>query len=316
MYYRPLLMHVLLLITAGSCVAYQQQDLLSDWQWADFDVSLPSVAVRKLKAKTEDVMGMPLETLHTFFKELYESHHNSPCVLAQEPRIPKIIHHIWLGSPVPEELKGCIESWRKNHPGWRYKLWTDKEVKQLTLYNQELYDATTNYGQKADLLRLELLYNVGGVYADTDTECLQRVDVLHYLFDFYIGIQPLDAHFLQLGTGIIGSVPHHPLLKEVIMSIKKHAAHIKGIPAKTGPVHFTKIFFEHAGRYGFSDIALPPQYFYPLGAYETIIDRASWRQQGAFTVHHWAKTWMPEGYRRLPFRSIKNQDSTKEWNAH
>src|ERR1700730_3033568 len=43
------------------------------------------------------------------------------------PKIPKIIHQIWLGSPFPEKYNKYQASWQKLHPKWIYKLWTDKD---------------------------------------------------------------------------------------------------------------------------------------------------------------------------------------------
>jgi len=70
--------------------------------------------------------------------------------------IPKIIHQIWLGSPLPEKYKQLQKSWLKYHPDWHYYLWTEKEIAAFGLTNQALYDATSNYGEKSDIARYEI----------------------------------------------------------------------------------------------------------------------------------------------------------------
>ena len=55
------------------------------------------------------------------------------------------------------------DSWRKKYrsqyPGWQYKLWTDKEVAKMNLRTREYYDNEKMFQCKADLLRLEILWN-------------------------------------------------------------------------------------------------------------------------------------------------------------
>ena len=142
-----------------------------------------------------------------------------------------------------------------------------------------------------------------------DFECLQPLDILHYSYDFYTGVQPLDTGLVHLGIGIIGSIPGHQILKTCIESIfhnysKKMIQN--NIPAKTGPTHFTKVFFSEAGTGSTIDVALPAHYFYPLGSVQVECKRAQWIKNGSFGIHHWAKTWNKPCYRRQQFRSIKS----------
>ena len=151
------------------------------------------------------------------------------------------------------------------------------------------------------------------MYIDVDYECLQPLDIFHHVYDFYTGIQPLDTQFVQLGAALFGAVPHHPILKHCIETIKDDW-HKKGAPTKSGPVHFTKSFYAIAGQNGSCDIALPASYFYPLGCREIALNYAAWQQQGAYAVHHWAKSWMPTSFRRAQFKTINNAESSKSWN--
>ncbi len=112
-----------------------------------------------------------------------------------------------------KNIKSLETTWIKNHPDWEYKLWTEKEIDALSLKNREMYDYAVNYGEKSDIARYEILYRFGGVYVDTDFESYKPLDTLHQAYDFYIGIQPLDTGHVQLGIGIIGSRPGHPLLE-------------------------------------------------------------------------------------------------------
>ena len=79
--------------------------------------------------------------------------------------IPRCIHQIWIG-PDPEPAI-WLDTWRKHflaeHPGWEYRLWSEKEIDKLDLINRKLYDEEATYFGKADILRFELLYTYGGI---------------------------------------------------------------------------------------------------------------------------------------------------------
>ena len=91
---------------------------------------------------------------------------------SEKGRIPKIVHQIWLGGPVPEVYQAWMSSWLALN-GWEYKLWTDEELKTFHLHNKDLFDMAKNFGEKSDILRLEILFQYGGGYVDTDFECLR-----------------------------------------------------------------------------------------------------------------------------------------------
>jgi len=287
------------------------------WVYVDFDESMQTARYAKAIEATNHLVGIDGQKLLSFFRNLFEKNNLSQINPDSEVKIPKIIHQIWLGSPVPPVLARYMNTWVKYHLGrdWQYKLWTDADVEQFNLVNKQFYDASDNYGIKSDIARWEILDRMGGVYVDTDCECFRSLDILHYTYDFYIGIQPLDTLFVQLGIGLVGSISGHPIIKHCIETIKDDW-HYKGAPKKTGPVHFTKSFFQMADKGEYRDIALPASYFYPLGCRENTetIDIEAWQQQGAFGVHWWAKSWMPKSFRPAVFKTINNDASTKSWN--
>ena len=50
-------------------------------------------------------------------RSLYNAYIAKFC-MQQPGRIPKIIHQIWLGSPLPERYKQWQRTWTDNHPDW------------------------------------------------------------------------------------------------------------------------------------------------------------------------------------------------------
>lgn len=93
--------------------------------------------------------------------------------------IPKIIHYCWFGgNPLPPSALKCIESWKKYCPDYKIIEW-----------NESNYDVNKNrymsdaYKEKkwafvSDYARLDVIYQYGGVYFDTDVELIKPIDYL------------------------------------------------------------------------------------------------------------------------------------------
>ena len=245
------------------------------------------------------------QELLTFFKQLYyqnikEAEQESKIT----HRIPRIVHQIWLGSPVPNEFRQWMDSWR--HEGWDYKLWTDEEIAKLNMRNRELYDRSENFGEKSDIARLEILYQYGGLYVDTDFECLKidTFDELHRGFDFYIGFEPLEHGYTnkfnmnKFCNALIASAAAHPLLHDLIENIgANYLAYQRCCSAiqKTGPSYLTRIIceFETAGTHDNRNIYLPCTFFYPLNEPEIrkAVDFHLWIPNETAGIHYWYGSW-------------------------
>ena len=246
-----------------------------------------------------------------FLATLYEKNITALLNPDEKPRIPKIIHQIWLGSPVPERFKAFQEEWIAMHHDWEYRLWTEKEIGTLDLENKRAYEKAINYGERSDIARYEILYRFGGVYVDMDFECLYPLNILHHSFDFYTGIEPLaKASFLSLviiNNGLIGSVPSHPILRSCIDAIKQNANE-KDIVIKTGPMMFTKAFLTCANTDNTRDIAMPPTFFYPIT--NDISDPEQLKKYimpETFAIHHWAGSWILKEEAFVPGIKIRSK---------
>ncbi len=228
-------------------------------------------------------------------KELYDTYVNN-VEYDQQSRIPKIIHQIWIGSPLPKKYYRWQKSWQEHHPDWEYKLWTDKDIDEFGLTNKHWYDKTPNYAQKADIARYENLYRMGGVYVDTDFECLQPLDVFHHTCDFYTGIA--QWHQFKLFNGLIGSASGNPILKECIetmnLDIKHHPDPRINVTYTTGPWYLTRCFLQQADNSG-KCVAFPSNYFYSwpwTRKHENKPQQiAGWIKPESFAIHHWAESW-------------------------
>jgi mannosyltransferase OCH1-like enzyme len=208
-----------------------------------------------------------------------------------EPGFPKKIHQIWLGGEVPEKYKKWMSSWSEMNPSWEYKLWTDENTWEVIIPKREEFNSIEHLGQKSDYLRYHILNQFGGLYVDTDFECLRPFDSLLYL-DFLTGIG--YSAFIELYIGLIASVPNHPVLLKIIDSMQPTSSKgWKVIFNSTGTYFFTKMFFEVITKYTKGVVALPTSYLYPFpnNMRFTSNDAKSFAKDYSYAVHHWEVSW-------------------------
>lgn len=264
-----------------------------------------------------------------FFRDLYNTNNFKHSVVALNPRIPRIIHHIWMGSPMRLQDVPLYQSWHTYHPDWTFIFWTDHEsnfdkgdllvrsfeeldqvlarntekpvrivvdIRGLSFENKVFFDKSINYGERGDILDYEIVYRYGGTYVDCDFECYRPIDLFHHTYDLFTGLQPLDTGRVQLGAALFGAIPHHPVLKSCVDNIK-HNQHIPQIIVKTGPIYFTREFCKLAGKTGLKDIAFPSSYFYPMGYEDKQKPKSEWCRNESYATHHWAGSWLqPSGF--------------------
>lgn len=93
--------------------------------------------------------------------------------------IPKTIHYCWFGrGEKPELVKRCIDSWRKYCPDYQIKEWNEDNYDiNKYWYTREAYDCK-KWAFVTDVVRLEVVYNEGGIYLDTDVELFSGLNML------------------------------------------------------------------------------------------------------------------------------------------
>ena len=131
--------------------------------------------------------------------------------------IPRILHRVWVGpDPLPEDFARNGESWRRHHPDWEMRLWTEDELPR-DLTRPEVYERLRKPTERSDIIRLEVLFRFGGVYVDTDFECLRPIEPLvEEGVDFF-------TCYLKPGrvnNAVIGSVAGHPLLERALRELR------------------------------------------------------------------------------------------------
>lgn len=183
------------------------------------------------------------------------------------------------------------KTWKQFHPNWEYKLWTDQDIESFKLVNKDAFDKAVSYAERANLLRLEILERYGGIYVDSDFECLQNFDFFNENFEFYAGITPAIRRQSIISNALIASIAHHPILQACIKKINKTDYTITQMH-RNGTVHFSKTILDECANNQTINLSkivfLPPEFFYPLptaDAPRSLITISS------FATHHWAGSW-------------------------
>lgn len=93
--------------------------------------------------------------------------------------IPKVIHYCWFGhSEKNNKVKKCIESWKKHCPDYQIIEWNESNCNiDDNPYLKMCYE-NKKYAFLTDYLRLQIIYQNGGLYFDTDVELVKTFDDL------------------------------------------------------------------------------------------------------------------------------------------
>ena len=125
--------------------------------------------------------------------------------------IPKKIHYCWFGgNPLPTLMVKCINSWKKILPDYEIKEWNESNFDiHCCKYVENAY-TEKKWAFVSDYARFYALYNEGGIYFDTDIECLTTFD----------DIIDCDAFFgfgrRSLTLPVFGAKKNHPLFAHII----------------------------------------------------------------------------------------------------
>ncbi len=131
---------------------------------------------------------------------------------AEKMIIPKIIHYFWFGKcNIPKENLKWMESWKKYCPDYEIIQWNEDNYDVTkNKYMMEAYQAR-KWGFATDYARLDVIYQHGGIYLDTDVELIKSLDELLY--------QPAFMGWgddLRVSTGLgFGTVKGNILVKEM-----------------------------------------------------------------------------------------------------
>ena len=209
--------------------------------------------------------------------------------------IPKVIHGIWFSdNPMPELYLRCLESWKKNSPGYDIKIWDLESYKPDRCLFFEQAIEHKNWAFASDYARADLLRRYGGVYMDLDVEMLRPIDDLLYN-DAYMSFESLDR--IECGSGM-GARAGHPILQEICESYEKRP-YLKADGSwdnSTCPVRYTQVIEKHGlkknGGFQFvDDVTVYPFEVLTGKSFDTGIIYST---ELSYTLHHHNGSWIPD----------------------
>jgi len=194
---------------------------------------------------------------------------------------------------MPERFEGYGETWRHLHPDWEMRLWTDANLPELRFPGA--FERGRNLGERSDLLRYEVLVRFGGVYVDTDMECLRSIEPLIAETDAFVGVVRKG----KLGNAILGCGPSHPAFERLLeeASGRSGTGHVSGA---TGPRLVTDVLAAA------DDVKIfPPEAFYHFHHRRSpTLDRET---PGAYAIHHVDASWKSADDLRDDIRRLRNR---------
>lgn len=210
--------------------------------------------------------------------------------------IPKIIHYCWFGgNPLPEDIKRYIASWKKYCPDYEIRQWNESNFDVTeNSYCHEAYKAK-KWAFVSDYVRLKVLYELGGIYLDTDVEVVKSFDSL-LKYEAFIGFQSNS----RIDTGIIGGCKGNSWIKEFLELYRgKHFFITSDTYDMTTNVtilmNFMKSNYEvqfnnHTQEFGDDMIILSSEYLSPKNQETGIITKTI----NTVTIHHFMGSWVSE----------------------
>ncbi len=199
-------------------------------------------------------------------------------------RIPRTIHRVWLGGePMPEEHERFGETFARDHRGWEMRLWTDADLADLEIAEREIESART-WSELSNLVRYEVLSRYGGLYVDTDVECLRPLAPVLRGLDAFAALERPG----RVGNAVLGSVAGYPVFTRAARLTRRTLGLGAHSADANGPYLLSLILEQEPS----STAILPARLFYPY-----LWDEQERRQEtfpDAYTAHHWALSWVTQ----------------------
>lgn len=223
-------------------------------------------------------------------------------------KIPKIIHYCWFGgNEIPLQQRKFIEGWKKLCPDYEIVCWNEDNYDvSKNKYMYETYKSR-KFGFVGDFARIDLLYEWGGVYLDTDVEMVKNIDEFLTL-DAFTGFQ--NSTEINFGQGF-GSVAGDTFLKK----LKNKYDNLRfinndgSLNLTPSPVYLTEWFreeglvindqYQKIGQWSI----FPQEYFSGMLPLLRILDVTD----NTYLIHHYEGTWLEKPNRdKIIKLGIKN----------
>lgn len=210
--------------------------------------------------------------------------------------IPTQINYCWFGGKeIPEKNKKWMESWNKYCPEFKIIQWNENNYDVTkSIYMKQAYDKK-EWAFVSDYARLDIIYNKGGIYLDTDVELLKPIDSFLYQ-NAFCGFE--NINHVNFGLGF-GASKQNKIIGEILdIYDQMKFVQLDGTYNKTPcPVYQTKVLQKHGlqcnGEYQVvgNVVVYPEKVFCGLSPHSfRLIEDIS----HTYSIHHFAASWLEE----------------------
>ncbi len=213
------------------------------------------------------------------------------------------IHFIWIGSTPSEKHLLRLDKWEKSNPKANVFLWTDTDLKLLP--KGPWSDLNLHPAQRADLLRVWIIFHFGGWYVDID--CIPGRRSLPFTGGIYFARE--DGR--RFVNGFFYSSRFNPFLEhwacELVLSISEKSR--SSVAEQTGPLALSRAIHTwnasiNRGKFQERGTILQWDEFIHLPG--NLFSSPKWRfMLGKFAVHFGESSWELVSRSKIKYRIPK-----------
>lgn len=206
--------------------------------------------------------------------------------------IPKTIHYCWFGRGEKSKLiKRCIASWKRVCPDYEIIEWNEDNYDiSKADFMKRAYEAK-NWAYVTDYARLDIVYEHGGIYLDTDVELIKPFDFL-LKYAGFAGFEDSErvntgvGFGAEKGNGIVGKMLAEYEGQDYLRADNtlNEACPIKNTRAAVSSGFRADGTFQTVNSF----VLLPKDYFCPLENSTGVLTKT----ENTVAVHWFDKSWI------------------------
>jgi hypothetical protein len=221
--------------------------------------------------------------------------------------IPKLLHYVWVGSPLPDSQRAYLDTWRESNPDFGIVCWNEKNIDMSQPIIRDAYK-NKKWAKVADIARLQAVQRMGGIYFDTDFKIFKSLMPMLSYRCFY-AFQTKEPNADWIGNSVFGAEPDHWFIEEALHGLyAMKPSLLPERPTAFGPKHITRLLrdkglheYDPQGVMVRDVYVAPVPVFFPFHHTETFTPECIIEQ--TLAAHFWEGSW--KGTVPLPVRIAK-----------
>lgn len=226
--------------------------------------------------------------------------------------IPKVIHYCWFGKEKkPSIFDKCLDSWKNYCEDFEISEWNESNFDiDINRYSRKAAKAN-QWAFVADIARLWVIYNYGGIYLDIDVEIIKPID--KFLNNqMFLGFE--SHSIINMGSGF-GAEKNFYLLKKMLDSYDNipfdnpdEIINVVASPTYTTETMKNVGFLLNNTKQSINNVTVyPTDYFCPKD-WETGKINIT---ENTHSIHHFLASWWSDEQKKSHERKNRNERRNK-----